>query len=162
MCSTPYSNLNIPLQERCVSAYIDRNDYLSRYESSPSATINKSELNAQKANLDKQKQQKLLEDMQQQQQKEDIKINDLQSQKELVRPRQRSEGRQANNVGLIIGNVLSDLDPVSKNKPGSVSITNNFFFSIILTVSKRKKNLFDFVNSRILWTRWNERKKKLC
>lgn len=87
-------------------------DYLSRYESPPaSATLGRQrQIEAQK-NLEREKQRQA-EDREYERQE----LIAREYQRDMARERQKSESsdaRQSNSVGLVIGNQLSNPDPVS-------------------------------------------------
>jgi hypothetical protein len=120
MCMHVYAHniiINL-LQDRSISAYLDEDDFSSRYEPSSVSTImdRQRQLGAQK-DLEREKRRNEAEEREHQRQ--ELKDRELQREitKERQRERQKSEGadaRQTNSVGLVIGNQLSNPDPVSK------------------------------------------------
>lgn len=109
---------------------MDEQDYVSRYESPVSATLDRSRQAAVQKDLEREKQRQAEEREQQQQE-----LREREQQREMARDRQRerqsSEGRQSNSVGLIIGKQLDNLDPVS-NKLASIKNVYKSFFKCLL------------------------------
>lgn len=101
-------------QERSVSAYIEHEDFTVRPESPPASAVERQkQLDAQRE-LERERLRQAEEREQQRQQMRDRELK-----KELERERQRekqrdssTEGRQSSGVGLVIGNQLTNPDPV--------------------------------------------------
>lgn len=95
---------------------MDESDYMSRYESSPaSATMDRQRQVTAHKDLGREKQRQAEE-------RENQELRERELQQQMARERQRerqksedSDGRQNNSVGLVIGNQLTNPDPVSKN-----------------------------------------------
>lgn len=100
-------------KERSVSAYLDQDDYLSRYVN---ATVDRHRQTLVQKDSEREKQRQGEEREKQQQE-----LRDRETGREIARERQRerqksegSDGRQNNSVGLVIGNQLANLDPVCR------------------------------------------------
>ncbi|XP_058802244.1 patronin isoform X4 [Phymastichus coffea] len=103
-----------PKKERSVSAYLDENDYLPRYDSPPvNATMDRPRQSIAQKETEREKQIQIEERQQQE-------LREKELQQQMARERQReklksegSDGRQNNSVGLVIGNQLTNPDPNS-------------------------------------------------
>lgn len=103
------------LQERSVSSYIEHEDFM-RSESPPVSVVEKHKQVEAQRELER---ERLRQAEEREQQRQEMRDRELK--REIERERQRekqrddsTEGRHASGVGLVIGNQLTNPDPVCK------------------------------------------------